>query len=197
MTDRFQTDTLIVPAANPFRRAPVLPVWLQARLLRGGEQLTAVYGPGFNPQWERYVTHPALFLVALVLAALWVGEGWLLAGSRPDLLPWMVLAAGIIVLGSIFVLGIAAGYFTRVVVTNCRLVILQGYEVCRVWRIEDLPYSLIHYSRPQGGGVVRSIDLDTLSTMLGGASDKVVEAKTILAFSKHLEHIKAREKGRP
>jgi len=39
--------------------------------------------------------------------------------------------------------GIANGYFTRLVVTNYRLLILQGYEVCRSWSIHHLPRSLI------------------------------------------------------
>jgi hypothetical protein len=33
--------------------------------------------------------------------------------------------------------------------------------------------------------------------MLGGASDKFTESKTILAFGKRIEQVKAREKGRP
>src|SRR5438477_11693767 len=125
MADESQTAVLDVPTSG---RAPALPVWLQTRLLRAGEGITAVYGPGFNPPWERYVTHPALFLAALALGAFWLWEGWVLSGPRPELLPWACLAAGSMVLGSVFVLGLSCGYFTRVVVTNHRLVILQGYE---------------------------------------------------------------------
>jgi hypothetical protein len=41
------------------------------------------------------------------------------------------------------------------------------------------------------------VDLDTLHTLLGAPSDQVVEAKTILAFGRHLERIQARDRGRP
>jgi hypothetical protein len=166
-------------------------------LLRAQEQITSVYGPGFNPSWERYITHPALFLVAFALGALWVAEAWLLSGKRPELLAWAALAAAGLVLGSIFVLGLSCGYFTRVVVTNCRLVILQGYEVCRSWRIHDLPPSLLRYHRGAAGVMTPAVDLDTLNTLLGCAADKVVESKTITAFSKHLERIQAQDRRRP
>ena len=45
------------------------------------------------------------------------------------------------------VLGLCCGYFTRLVATNHRLVILQGYEMCRTWGMDDLPPSLIRHDR--------------------------------------------------
>ena len=58
-----------------FRRSAPLPSWLARRLLRDGEQVTFVAGPRFNPSWEKYVTHPLLFLAALGLGVLCVGTG--------------------------------------------------------------------------------------------------------------------------
>jgi hypothetical protein len=197
MSDRSQTLAFDAHRPEPARPPRPLPAWLRKRLLRAEERITAVYGPAFNPSWERYVTHPALFLGALGFGALWLGEAWLLAGVRPDLMPWAALAAGATVLASVFVLGLACGYFTRVVVTTSRLVILQGYEVCRSWRIQDLPPSLIRYCGPEPGMQTPTIDLDTLNTLLGNPSEGVVESKTILAFGKHLEGIQARDRGRP
>jgi hypothetical protein len=105
------------------------------------------------------------------------------------------LVGGAIVLASIYVLGFSSGYFTRLVVTNSRLLVLQGYEVCRSWGIDDLPRSLVRHRRLESGEVSRAVDLDTLTTMLGAPSDRFVEAKTIMAFSKQLGRIKAREDG--
>jgi hypothetical protein len=174
----------------------VLPPWIANRLLRKDEVVTWVVGPHFNPSWERYITHPFLFLFALALGAVCVGGGRLIGGPAAMMAP--ILLAGGIVLGSIFVLGLSNGYFTRLVVTNARLVILQGYEVCSSWRIDALPRSLLRYRR-QAGGVeeVPTVDLDALKTLLGGLSDKVAESKTILTFGKRLDQIMSREKGQP
>ena len=77
------------------------------------------------------------------------------------------------------------------------LFIVQGYEVCRTWGIDDLPRSLLRFSRVGDGGRSRTVDLDALKTMLGGSSDKIVDSKAILGFGKQLDHIKARENNRP
>src|SRR5438093_253744 len=47
-----------------------LPDWLQRRLLREGEEVTSVRGPRWSPSWERYVTHPVLFLGGLAAGVL-------------------------------------------------------------------------------------------------------------------------------
>jgi hypothetical protein len=195
MSDRFRTDAFDAQPPDLSRQFPPLPAWLARRLLRTGERITWVVGPWFNPTWERFVTHPALFLLALALGAACLWAGWPGAGTGSDVPLLPALAAGGIVLGSIFVLGISSGYFTRLVVTNYRLVILQGYEVCRSWGLDDLPRSLVRYGRREGGVGSRTVDLDALKTMLGGPSDKFAEAKTILAFGKHLGRIKGREDG--
>src|SRR5947209_3069375 len=99
MSDRSQAAAPDAHTPAPDRHPRPLPAWLRTRLLRAEERITTVYGPALNPPWERYVTHPALFLAAVGLGALWLGEGWLLARVRPELLPWAALAAGGTVLG--------------------------------------------------------------------------------------------------
>jgi len=198
MSDRFRDD---VPDSHDaysydeFESFPPLPAWIAVRLLRPDEEVSWVYGPIFNPSWERYVTHPGLFLLALAVGAFGVMVSWLVGAVDPSMLVVPVLAAGAIVIGSIFVLGIANGYFTRLVVTNDRIIILQGYEVCSSWNIDDLPRSLVRY-RMRGDRESRSIDLDTLKTMMGGTSNHVMEAKTILSFGKQIEKIRTRERDR-
>src|SRR5262245_26808120 len=173
MSEQFQPDRFDARLPDLSRRHPPLPPWLERRLLRRGEHVTWVRGPRFNPSWERYVTHPALFLLALLLGAACVAAGRLSVQTWGDLSPAAVFAAGGIVIASVFVLGIFSGYFTRLVVTNYRLVIMQGYEVCRSWGVDVLPRSLIAYGR-RGDEESRTVDLDALQTMLGGSSDQFV-----------------------
>jgi hypothetical protein len=197
MSDRFQTKASDSRPLDVVGRCSPLPAWLADRLLRPDEEITWVRGPRFNPSWERYVTDPALFFLALALSAALVGAVWLSVGEWPEMRVLSLAAAAALLLGSIFVLGIANGYFTRLVVTNFRLVILQGFEVCRSWSIDDLPHRLIRYTMPGGGRKGPSIDLEAVKTMLGGPSDKFTGAKSILSFGKQLDRIKAREDGRP
>lgn len=177
---------------------PPLPPWVARRLLRPDERVTWVYGPRFNPSWERYVTHIGLFIGALVLGALLILAGRLVAGSWGEMPVWPPLVAAGLLFGSIVMLGVANGYFTRLVVTDARLVIVQGYEVCRTWRIDDLPRRLVRY-RDDGSDADAgpSIDLDAMKTMLGTASDQFADAKAILAFGKTLGQIRRREDDGP
>jgi hypothetical protein len=197
MPDRSRSDTFSAQMPDLAGLCPPLPFWLADRLLRPDEKITWVYGPRFNPSWERYATHPALFLAALAFGLFCFVASCQVAGLGSEVSVVTGLVAAAVVLASVFVLGACSGYFTRLVVTNYRLVILQGYEVCRSWRIDDLPRSLLRY-RMMGGEVEsRSVDLDALTTLLGTSSDKFTESKTILAFGKRLEQIKAREGDRP
>jgi hypothetical protein len=196
MSDRFQTEAPGSQLPDIVGRNAPLPAWLADRLLRPDEEITWVRGPRFNPSWECYATHPTLFLLALAIGAALVGTVWLSVGEWPEMRALSLAAAGALLLGSIFVLGIASGYFTRLIVTNFRLVILQGYEVCRSWSIDELPHRLIHYGMPGGRGERPSIDLEAVKTMLGASSDKFTGAKAILSFGKQLDQIKAREDGR-
>jgi hypothetical protein len=195
--DRFETDLFNAPPPPISGPHPALPDWLASRVLRAGEEVTWVRGPRLNPWWECYITHPALFLVALAFGAACCWAGRLSVESWSQIPPPLVLAAGGIVLASILVLGISAGYFTRLVVTNLRVVILQGYEVCRSWGLDQLPRSLLRYSKRPGEKEKRAVDLDALRTTLGGSSNQFTDSKTILAFGKQLDRIKALENGRP
>lgn len=182
--------------ADISQRFPPLPEWLASRF-GGEEEITWVAGPRFNPPWERYVTHPLLFVAALAVGVVVGGAGWLLAKREPVVFVLLGGFAGAIAIGSIFVLGISNGYFTRLVVTTRRLVILQGYEVCRIWAIDRLPRSLLRYRRlGDDAEEGPAIDLDAIKTLLGGTSDKFAEAGKILALGKRLDQIKTGENDR-
>ena len=195
MSERFPTDMSDFRVPDVIEIFRPLPSWLADRLLRSSEKVTWVRGPRFNPSWERYITHPALILYVMAPAALCLGFGWL---NRVD--PGVLLVGAFFYFAAfgvptIIVLGIANGYFTRLVVTNLRLVILQGYEICRSWSISDLPPSLLRYGK-RGEQESRTIDLNTVKIMLGGSSDKFIDAKTILNFGKQLDSITLRDKDR-
>ncbi len=194
MSDPFRTDTFARPADVASQGSP-LPPWLADRLLKGDEQVTWVMGPWLNPSWERYVTHPVVVFAALAVGVACVTIGGLTGGAEAAVVAG--LAGGGVVLAPIFVVGFASGYFTRLVVTDARLLILQGHEVVRTWGLDDLPYSLVRYRRRADGAESRAIDLDTLKSMFGPTSDKFAESKTILAFGKQLDQITARDKRRP
>src|SRR5258708_1925323 len=100
MSDQFQTDAQDARRPVLSMQHPPLPPWLADRFLRAGEKITWVRGPRRNPSWERYLTHPALFLAALALGAAVLGAGRLVAGKWSEMSPLPVLTAGGIVLGS-------------------------------------------------------------------------------------------------
>jgi hypothetical protein len=195
MSERFPTEVpdFRVPALRELFHP--LPNWLADRLLRPDEKVTWVRGPRFNPSWERYITHPALILCVLVPGAMGLGLAWRNQVDSARLFFGAFFYFVAFCVPMIIVLGIASGYFTRLVVTNYRLVILQGYEICRIWDIDDLPPSLLRYSK-RGGEENRTIDLDVVKTMLGNSSGKFTDAKTILQFGKQLESIMLRDKDR-
>lgn len=192
MSERFHNDIPDLRAPNYVGQFQPLPGWLADRLLRPDEQVEWVRGPWFNPSWECYVTHPALLLVPITASAMFIVPG--LRIGQAFLGPSILLSI-LLVVGTIIVLGIANGYFTRLVVTNRRLVILQGYEICRTWSIDHLPRSLLRY-RQWGDVSSLSIDVDAVKTMLGGASDKFTDSKTILSFRKRLDSITKDDKDR-
>ncbi len=196
MSDRDQTGDYGDQLPDLTEKYPPLPGWLARRVLGEDEKILWVVGPWFKPSWERYVTHPLLFIVAVVLGAICLTAGRIYAGSWSELPIPFALAALVLVFGSIFILAIYSAYFTRLVVTDSRLVILQGREVCSSWKIDDLPVSLIQYGMMGAGREHRSIDLNAVKSMLGGASDKFADANTILSFGKHLDRIKTRKNDR-
>jgi hypothetical protein len=167
-----------------------LPAWLARRLLRSGEHITFARGPKQSPWWERYVTHPAFLLLGVVLCVFWglalgpIDDSWIALKNSAPFVMLMIMVANLLALG------IACGHFTRLVVTNRRLFIVQGYEIRRGWELHNLPRSLLHLSldtRP-------TLNLDALKSMLGPSSENVAGSKAILAFGKHLDAIKTREK---
>jgi hypothetical protein len=197
MSDRYRDDDRDDRRDDDRRdddeRHPPLPWWLVRRLLRDEEPVTWVCGPRFNPPWERYITHPGLFLIALGLIVLCVAMGRIVAGSWMQFPVACVLISFALFLGSIIVLALANAYFTRLVVTSDRLLIVQGYEVCKSWLIDDLPPSLVRYGRRGHDDDRRTVDLDALKTMMGNsASGQFAEAKSILALGKQLDRIKTR-----
>jgi hypothetical protein len=197
MSDSMDRDPLNEPLPN-FARGPLLPPWLARRLLRPDETVVWVRGPRHNPACECVLTHPALCLIALLVAAAVVTVARAGVPSWSLISPVAVVVAVVLVLGSVFVLGIANAYFTRLVVTNFRLVILQGYERRRSWSIDDLPPRLVRYDLRAGGERRRTIDVDALQSMLGGSSEQFVEARSILALGRQLDNIrKYREDDRP
>jgi hypothetical protein len=195
MSERFQNDLPDFRLPYFVESFQYLPAWLADRLLRPDEKVAWVRGPRFNPTCERYITHPGLFFCAVAVGAVIVGLARLAGGGSPEPFVIAFLIAGFLVISSIIVLGLTNGYFTRLVVTNLRLVILQGYEICRSWNIDDLPPSLVRYGK-RGEKASWSIDLDAVKTMLGGSSDKFADAKSILKFGKQLDSITIRDKNR-
>ncbi len=148
MIDPLEANPFKLPSAAPLGTYRPLPSWLARRLLRRDEQVTWVRGPRWNPGLERYITHPGLFLFALALAALCLGAGWLHAAANRTRFPEAaILVAAAVFFGAVLILAYANAYFTRLVVTNFRLMIVQGYELCKIWNIHDLPLSLRHYGR--------------------------------------------------
>jgi hypothetical protein len=199
MSDYFQTnrpdppDIRIRDIATP---SPALPAWLASRVLRPDEELSWVFGPTFNPPWERHVTNPVLFLQALAIGLMCATVIILLAAGDPRAVVAALVCGGGIVIGVIMVLGICSGYWTRLVVTDARLIVLQGYEVVKSWNIDNLPVSLRRYGKRKDGREAWSIDLDTVSTMLGASSGKAVDQKSILVFAKQVDRIRSREPDR-
>lgn len=188
MSERFPENERGQRAADVSEQFQPLPGWLAERLLRPDEMVVWVRGPSFQPFWERFVTHPGLFFLALAVGLLGGGGGVMMAeGNEPRIAGLSVFFAVALVLLSILVLGVACGYFTRLVVTNFRLVVVQGYEVCRSWGIDDLPRSMLHYR--DGEAWRPSINLDAVQTLLGGSSQQFTDAKTILTFAKQLDRI--------
>lgn len=190
MSERFRNDVPDFRVPEYMEQYQPLPGWLADRLLRPDERVDWVRGPWFNPSWERYVTHPTLLLIPVTLGVIGVS---LSRQIGDEFTAAFVLAALLLFFLTVIVLGIANGYFTRLVVTDRRLVILQGYEICRAWSLDKLPRSLLRYGR-RGDESSRSIDLDALKTMLGGASEKFTNAKTILSFGKQLDSITKADK---
>jgi hypothetical protein len=191
---RFQSEPPSLPTREIVGTCSPFPAWLARRLLGPDEKVTWVRGPKRNPSWERYITHPGLLLVPVAVAAIVALVGGLTAGAKAGelLCPFFGICF-VAALPMLFVVGIACGYFTRLVVTNQRVVVLQGYEICDTWDVARLPRSLVRQEQRDGQPAVSSVDLNALNTILGGSSTQFVEAKTILDFAKTLKRLSLEE----
>jgi hypothetical protein len=183
VSHQFQTSP--TSASDVARSLHGLPARLARRVLKPDESITLVRGPRRSPWWEPAVTHPLLFLVALFLGGGCLTVGYQTAESFREMSPIPVMLGAAIVIGSVFVLGFFNGHFTRLVVTNVRLIVLQGSEVCLSKNIDKLPRWLVRRERRDDGEESKTIDVDALSRALG-SSDQFVDAKTIQAFSRQL-----------
>jgi hypothetical protein len=186
--DRFQIDPYDTSLPDIIRKTPVLPPWIARRLLRAGEQLIWVRGPRLNPWWERHATNPAWALCILAFTVVCVTV------TPLTFLPCWGFGF-VLFVGTVFVSALSAAYFTRLVVTDQRVVILQGHELCREWGINELPPSLVRFG-PRGRAGGGHVDLDALQTLLGSGTEQFTDSKTIQALGKHLDRIKARKDGR-
>jgi hypothetical protein len=193
MSGRFQDSDSDFRTPRIVEPSQTLPGWLADRLLQPNEKVEWVRGPRFTPSWERYITHPGLFFAAAALAACCVGAAVSYAKGQNEVILPVIALSGAIVIVAILVLAYSSGYFTRLVATDTRLLIVQGYELCRNWDINDLPLSLIRY-RPGGGNEMPSIDLNAVQSLLGGSSTQFTGAKEIMSFAKQLDRIK-KERG--
>ena len=198
MSDQFRNDAFDARLPDLAGRSSPLPSWLARRLLREDEQVAWVpQASGSTRRGRRYVAGMRLFLAALGFGMVVVAAtAWLFAEMWPPIMLPAALVAGGIVLGSVMVLGFCCGYFTRLVATNQRLVILQGYEVCRTWGMDDLPPSLIRDRISEGGRRNRTVDFDAVTALLGGSSDQFVDAESNPGIGKQLGQIKRHEDGR-
>ena len=99
-----------------------------------------------RPAWEPFLTHPAGFLVGIVAGAVIFVVGGIAVNWNGTLMTVPGGLAVVGVFGSLIVVAAMAGYFTRLVITNQRVMIVQGYEIRETWRLEDLPRSLVRIS---------------------------------------------------
>jgi hypothetical protein len=199
MSDRFHdqrpepTEQAETPTGTPTAAAAAkqgLPAWLARRVLMPGETVALVRGPKTSPL-EPYLTHPALFLAALVPASISLAVGRALVNSWKELPPFAGVIAILLVFGTIIFLASMAGYFTRLVITDRRLIVLQGREVYRSRNIKDLPPFLLRRHRGEDGlERAPTIDLNAVNTLLGGTGDGYVDAETILTLSKKLDKMR-------
>ena len=200
MSDRYyddRTDRYDAPPRDVAIDRGRLPGWLARRLLRADEEIQSVRGPRHCPAWEPFLTHPGVVLVGLALAVAIVAIGALVLGSFDDKLMGVPCVLALLsAVGGLLVVGATAGYFTRLVITNQRVMIVQGYEVRRTWRLDDLPRSLVRQRRGDDGEWTRTVDMERLQTMMGGGSEQFTDAKTIWALGKEIDRQRREGGGR-
>lgn len=168
-------------------KGPPLPGHLARRLLRSDEEVVSVNGPRWSPSWEPFLTHPLVVLVGIALAVGAVALGGMVLGWDNLAMGGVGVFALLSSFGSLILVAFMAGWFTRLVITNQRVMIVQGYEVRKTWGLDELPRSLVRQRRNADGELTKTVDLERLNTMMGGSSDGFVEAKTIWALSKEID----------
>jgi hypothetical protein len=193
MTEQFQNRRPRPVSADSKAPALTLPAWLARRILAPNETVALVRGPTSNWFLEPYLTHPGLFLVALVPAGISLGIGRSLVNSWKELPPLAGVIAVLFVFGSIIFLASLAGYFTRLVITDQRLIIVQGREVRSSRSVNELPPILLRRNFDRDGHErAPTIDLNAVNTMLG--VDGFVDSNTILTLGKKIDKMReARE----
>jgi hypothetical protein len=185
--NRWRNEEPRRPEPPPLDPGPPLPQWLGSLFLRPQETVTMVRGPRWSPSIEPFLTHPLTIVVALVIGA---GLVWLALLIQHPAPFFSGLGLG---LGTLFVVGFSAGHFTRLVVTNQRLFIVQGREMVRQWRADQLPHHLRRYERRDDGREeAPTIDLGEVTKMLGTSSDGFADANTILQLGKKIDSFKER-----
>jgi hypothetical protein len=175
---------------GPRDHTPLMPGWLARSLLERGEVATWVRGPGSCPWWEPYLTHPLACLVGIPVGAACLTVGRLAVPDWSQLPPAAAVSAILTFFVPLMVVAFLTGHFTRLVVTDRRLLIIQGQTVIRSWGIRQLPRSLVKYVRREGEDEAPTIDLDSLQKMLGGKSDGIVDSNTIMSLGKKLDRFK-------
>lgn len=166
-----------------------LPTWLARLVLAPGETVALVRGPTSNSPLEPYLTHPALFLVALLPAGITLAVGRAMSPSWKELHPLPGLLAVLILFGTVIFLAGMAGYFTRLIITDRRLLIVQGREVRSSRDVNSLPRALVRRGRDEFGRErAPTIDLNAVNKLVGGTG--FVDAKTILTLSKKIDKLK-------
>jgi hypothetical protein len=182
------------PRREAARKGPPLPAFLARRLLRKGEEVASVRGPRSSPVWEPYLTHPAAVAVGFAAAVVIFLVGGLAVDWDGQLMAAPGIAAVVVAGGGLALVAVAAGYFTRLVVTSQRVLIVQGYEVRKTWTLDQLPRSLVRHDRNADGELTKTVDMEKLQTMLGGSADGIVEAKSIWALGKEIERTRREDR---
>ncbi len=183
------------PRRHPRKENRPFPKWLASHLLRGDEEILWSTGPRHTPAIEPFLTHWLFVVVGVMLAVGTLFLGRMLVPGWSKLPMWAGFTAIFLVFGSVFLVGVANGYFTRLVATNKRVFIVQGQAICRSWGLNALPRSLVQYRINEHGEEERTVDVDALRTMLDSPSEGFAESKTILSLGKHLDRVKDAREG--
>lgn len=172
-----------------------LPAYVKRQLPGKDEEVIWVRGPRLgNPVWEPFVTNPLLFVVGVAIGALCIYLGSLGEGSGKQFPVSFGVGAVVSFFLPILLLAFFNGYFTRLVVTDSGVYIIQGSTICRNWELEYLPRSLVRFERRgEDDPIGKTVDVDAMKTMLNSSEGHFTDAKTIKDFGKRLERLRRAE----